>query len=254
MRSAELTRDPARRASRALAGAEAALQAGAISLAHKLVRQAEPDIADQRTRALARRVDGELHVQRGQYGIAPSILHDAALELEPFDPAAARDTLLEAMEAARVALQLASPTTLRAVADTALHRSRHDAEVNIADALLDAYATDAAVGFVEAAPMFRRVLTTLCEEDIEAEEIVRWAVLGLWTGRTPARRRGLAHVARAGDETCPRARRTPGAPAVAARAGAGRDARGPIRGRGCAVRPGLRDHDRDGRRRVGTEA
>src|SRR5262249_14589395 len=150
-RAAELTPDDPQRAGRLLDASRAALRAGRPSRATAFLERAKPMLTDPRLQAIAQRVDGNLHLTRGQMGVTPSLLRAAAVALHPFDIDDGRDTMLEAMEAARIALQLSAPTTLREVADAALERPRVPApEDSIADLLLDAYATDAAIGFVEA--------------------------------------------------------------------------------------------------------
>jgi DNA-binding CsgD family transcriptional regulator len=181
-RAAELTAEDAERASRLLAASSAALRAGRSSRAAVFLERAKPMLTDPQLQAIAERIDGNLHLTRGQMGVVPSILCAAAVALQPFDIEEARDTMLEAMEAARIALQLAAPTTLQEVADAALSRPRaDDSEDSIADLLLDAYATDAADGFVEAVPIFKRALTMLCDGDLHPDAIIRWGLLGNWT-------------------------------------------------------------------------
>ncbi len=104
-RSVALTVDPARRAERALAAAQASLQAGSFDAALGLVATAEGRALDELQRA---RVD----LLRGQVALALSgsdagpLLLRAARRLEPFDLDLARETYLIAWGATVVASDL----------------------------------------------------------------------------------------------------------------------------------------------------
>src|SRR5829696_8804589 len=106
-RSVALTRDPARRVDRALAAAQASLQAGAFDAALELLATAEAGMPDELQQA---RVD----LLRGQVASAtagteaPARLLKAARRLEPLDAGLARETYLDAWGAALFAGRLAS--------------------------------------------------------------------------------------------------------------------------------------------------
>jgi hypothetical protein len=95
-RAVALTRDPARRADRALAAAHANVQAGAFEAAVGLLNTAEAGPLDesQRARVLAPRTQAEFASRRGSNARAP--LLKAAREMEAADLALARETYLEA--------------------------------------------------------------------------------------------------------------------------------------------------------------
>jgi DNA-binding CsgD family transcriptional regulator len=101
-RAAQLTADPARRAARRLAAAEAGLVAGDIISADALAEQAAPHLAQPLARARARRVHGLFLQAHGQTTEAVRILVDAALEMSTADPGRAHDTMLEAFTAAQL--------------------------------------------------------------------------------------------------------------------------------------------------------
>ncbi len=101
-RSAELTVDPARRAERALAAAEASCQAGAFDGALQLAATAEAGPLDGFQRARIDLLRGNIALALGSSDAAP-LLRGAARRLEPFDLDLARETYLIAWGAAAVA-------------------------------------------------------------------------------------------------------------------------------------------------------
>jgi DNA-binding CsgD family transcriptional regulator len=99
-RAAALTNDPALRTERALAGADANLQAGAFEAALKLVAMAETEAADEFQRARVDLLRGHVAFASGLSADAASLLLEAASRLEPFDLDLARETYLTAWGAA----------------------------------------------------------------------------------------------------------------------------------------------------------
>jgi AAA ATPase domain len=99
-RAAELTPDPGRRGARALAAAQAKLDAGAPQAAHKLLATAELTPLDELRRARLQRLHAQIAFARKRGRNAPPLLLDAAKRFEPLDAASARETYLEAFGAA----------------------------------------------------------------------------------------------------------------------------------------------------------
>jgi DNA-binding CsgD family transcriptional regulator len=99
-RAAELTPDPGRRGARALAAAQAKLDAGAPQAAHKLLATAELTPLDELRRARLQRLRAQIAFARKRGRDAPPLLLDAAKRFEPLDAASARETYLEAFGAA----------------------------------------------------------------------------------------------------------------------------------------------------------
>jgi hypothetical protein len=95
-RSAELTADPARRAQRALAAAQASFRAGAFDAAHRLTATAEAGPLDEYQRAQVDLVRGQVAFASGSFSDAPPLLLKAARQFEPFDLGLARETYLTA--------------------------------------------------------------------------------------------------------------------------------------------------------------
>src|SRR5580700_11104492 len=84
-RAALLTADPARRAGRTLAAAQAGLQAGAFGKALELLAMAEAEPPDELQSARADWLRGQIASASGLGGDAPSLLLKAARRLEPLD-------------------------------------------------------------------------------------------------------------------------------------------------------------------------
>ncbi|XVU21756.1 helix-turn-helix transcriptional regulator [Actinoplanes sp. CA-054009] len=173
-RSTELTPDPAVRASRALAAAEAEMRCGAFETALKLLVTAD-EAADEATSGTAGRVAGEglnpgLHratvaLMRAQIAFAsghdmaaPRLLLDAARRFEPLDAALARDTYRDAMGAAVLAADFAGGSGVAAVA-RAIRASPRPARHRPGDDLLDSLAVARTDGYLTAAPLVLRALT-----------------------------------------------------------------------------------------------
>jgi len=106
-RSAALTLDPARRAERALAAAQAKYQAGAFDAALALLATAEAGPLDEFQRAQANLLRGQITFASRRGRDAPPMLLKAARQFEPLDVRLARDTYLEALSAALFAGRLA---------------------------------------------------------------------------------------------------------------------------------------------------
>ena len=118
-RSAALTLDPARRAERALAAAQATYQAGAFDAALGLLGTAEAGPPDELRRARADVLRGQVAFASSRGSDAPPLLLKAAREFEPLDSRLARETYLDALAAAIFAGRLALGGGVREVAEAA---------------------------------------------------------------------------------------------------------------------------------------
>ena len=105
-RAAELTPEPARRAQRALAAAQAKHQAGAPEAALRLLAMAQAGPLDELGRARAELLRAQMAADAGRGHGAPSLLK-AAKRLEPLHPGLARETYRDAFGAALTAGRLA---------------------------------------------------------------------------------------------------------------------------------------------------
>ena len=118
-RAAELTPDPARRGARALAAAQAKLEAGSRGSAEELLAIAELAPLDERQRAGLQRLRAQIAFVFGRGSDGPRLLVDAARGLERLDPALARETYLQALGAAMYAGRVDADSGVLQVAEAA---------------------------------------------------------------------------------------------------------------------------------------
>ncbi|HEV7656395.1 MAG TPA: AAA family ATPase [Mycobacteriales bacterium] len=177
-RSVELTRDPVRRAERALAAAQAGLQAGAFGAALGLLSTAEAGPLDELGRARVDLLRAEAAFARHHGSDPPPLLLRAARTLEPLDVRLARDTYLDAWSAALFAGQLATAGNLAEVSAAARAAPRPDGPPRGADLLLDGFAALFTDGRSAAVPILARAATAFAGDDVSTEEMLRWGWLG----------------------------------------------------------------------------
>jgi DNA-binding CsgD family transcriptional regulator len=181
-RAAELTRDPTRRAERALAAAQAGHQAGAPDSALRLLAVAEAGSLDKLQRARAELLRGQIAFAMRRGRDAPRLLLNAATQLGPLDARLARETYLEAIWAAWFAGRLAEGGVLRAAAEAAQAAPAAAGPARPADLLLDGLATRLTDGYAAALPMLRRALGAFRCSDLPWQEELG----GLWLTSTIA--------------------------------------------------------------------
>jgi DNA-binding CsgD family transcriptional regulator len=173
-RAARLTPDGVRRYGRLLAAAQTALSAGAPGRAASLLDRASLAPLDEHQRAQAQRLRGAIGLAAGQEADRATVLLGAARALAPVDPRLARDSHLEALEAAIVAGRLGGERSFRDVAEAA-HAAppapRED--TGPADLLLNGLALLITAGPEVARPTLRGAFDAL----LGAQE-PRWLPLG----------------------------------------------------------------------------
>jgi DNA-binding CsgD family transcriptional regulator len=187
-RSAGLTLDPARRARRALAAAQAKHRAGALDAALGLLATAQAGPMDDLQRARGDLLRAQIAFASSHGRDAPPLMLSAARQLEPLDVGLARETYLEAFTAALFAGRL-SPA-VGEVARAARVAPAALAPGRAPDLLLDGLALLVTEGYAAGAPALRRALLAVRSQDISAEEGLSW----LWLA-------GLAAMAVWDDET-----------------------------------------------------
>jgi DNA-binding CsgD family transcriptional regulator len=187
-RAAELSPDVERAAERRVAAADAALTAGSLRHVHALVAAARPHLTDVAVGARADRLEGYAWSLEGKVAIAAPALLAAARALAPVDPVLARQTLLEALEAALLAGDRAGQETGRD--DDVTHAIAADVSASSAvgeatvEALLAGLATFVASGYVAALPDLRRAVVALESSSHGADHAMRWARLASSITRT----------------------------------------------------------------------
>jgi DNA-binding CsgD family transcriptional regulator len=172
-RAAALTLDPARRAERALAAAQAKYQAGAFDATLRLLATAEAGPPDPFRRARADRLRGQVAFASGHTSDAPPLLLKAARQLERLDPRLARETYLDALAAATFADRLALGGGMREVAEAA-RAAPPPGPARPPDLLLDGLALLVCEGYPAGAPVLRRAVSAFRGTDVSAEEELRW--------------------------------------------------------------------------------
>jgi DNA-binding CsgD family transcriptional regulator len=177
-RAAELTPDPARRGARALAAAQAKLEAGSREAAEELLATAELTPLDERQRAGLQRLRAQIAFifTRGDDG--PRLLLDAARRLEAFDSAAARDTYLEALGAAMYAGRVDADSGVLEVAEAARAAPAAPQPPRSIDLVLDGMARRCTEGPTASVPALRLALQAVSSEALDGHaEIMRWLLL-----------------------------------------------------------------------------
>jgi DNA-binding CsgD family transcriptional regulator/tetratricopeptide (TPR) repeat protein len=172
-RSAELTADPALRAERSLAAAQASFQAGAFDAALQLAAAAEAGPLDGSQRARVDLVRGRIAFASGHGGEAAArLLLNAARQLEPFDPELARETYLVAWGAG----VLVGPGEGGDVFGEICHAARalppRPGPVRPLDLLLAGLALLTTDGHAAAVPTLQRAAKALA--DLPVEDLLRW--------------------------------------------------------------------------------
>jgi DNA-binding CsgD family transcriptional regulator len=179
-RAAELTADPARRAERTLAAAQADMRAGAFDRALELLATAEAGPVDDVQGARADLLRGQIAFASGPGSDAPLLLLKAARRLEPLDLDLARETYLDAWLAALYAGHLAVGGDLEEVSRAARAMPAPPRPPRPADLLLDGLARLVTDGPAAAAPALRLATSAFAGADIPAEasapaeKVFRW--------------------------------------------------------------------------------
>jgi DNA-binding CsgD family transcriptional regulator len=181
-RSSMLTLDPPRRASRALAAAQATQQAGALDQAERLLANADAGPLDALERAQVDVLRAQIvAVNRGRD--APALLLAAAKRLEVLDIGLARQIHLDALTAALFAGRLGGTSDARQVAISARAVPPSPGPSRGADLLLDGLAALIIDGSSVGTPIVRTAIKAFARDRIGTEEGLRW----LWlAGRAAA--------------------------------------------------------------------
>jgi len=179
-RSAGLTLDPARRAQRAMAAAQAKYRAGALDAALGLLAMAQAGPLDELQRARGDRLRAQVAFASSHGREAPPLMLSAAKRLEPLDARLARETYLEAFTAALFVGRLS--TAVADVARAARTAPASPTKGRAPDLLLDGLALLVTEGYAAGAPALKRALVAVQSQDISVEEGLSW----LWLAERAA--------------------------------------------------------------------
>jgi DNA-binding CsgD family transcriptional regulator len=173
-RAVALTQDPARRADRALAAAQASLQAGAFDAALGLLATAEAGPIDEFQHARVDLLRSHVAFISFLGSDAPALLLKAARRLEPFDLDLARDTYLTAWGAALVAADQAREGVLLEICRAVRALPGLPSEPRPLDLLLDALALLITEGHAAATPTLQRAAKALADLPVEGIRLWGW--------------------------------------------------------------------------------
>jgi DNA-binding CsgD family transcriptional regulator len=176
-RAAMLTPDPARRAERLLAAARAKSDAGALDAALGLLVAVEAGPSSALRTGEVQRLRGQIALVQRRGTDAARLLLGAARRLEPLNADLARETHLEALEAALWAGDLDNPGGMREAAEAARAAAPGPDPPRVVDVLLDAFALRLTQGYAAAAPALTRALELVLALDVADDEVGRWLIL-----------------------------------------------------------------------------
>ena len=178
-RAVELSADPHRRSGRALAAAQASLQAGAFEATAELLTIAAAGPLDELQQARVDLLRGQIAFASSAGGDAPALLVKAARQFEPLDAGVARQTYLDALYAALAAGEFAGAGDLQEVSRAALSAPPPAGAPSPSDLLLDGLAVLATEGRAQAAPLLSRAARVFAEEEIPMAERLRRSMVAV---------------------------------------------------------------------------
>jgi ATP/maltotriose-dependent transcriptional regulator MalT len=129
---------------------------------------------------LLQRLHGQIALDTRRGGDAVTLLLEAAGQLEPLDPALARETYLEALRAASIAGRFGGDA--RAAAEAASRAPSPQGVPRAIDLLLDGLAVRFTAGYAVSAPALRRALSAVRDQGGRPGLDVRWP----WSARRVA--------------------------------------------------------------------
>ncbi|HEX6402338.1 MAG TPA: AAA family ATPase [Pseudonocardiaceae bacterium] len=173
-RAVLLTVDPAHHAERALAAAQASLQAGAFGKALELLVRAEAGPLDELQSARVDLLRGQIVFASGLGSDAPPLLLKAARRLESLNLELARETYLSAWMAALFAGRLAGASDLLEVSKAARALPLLTHPPRPVDLVLDGLALLVTDGPAAAAATLRQAASAFASADIAIEDGLRW--------------------------------------------------------------------------------
>jgi DNA-binding CsgD family transcriptional regulator len=173
-RSAALTLDPALRADRALAAAQAKYQAGAFDATLGLLATVAAGPPDQLRRARADLLRAQIALASGRGGDAPPLLLKAARQFEPLDERLARETYLEALTSTLFEGRRSNGGDALEVARAARAGPSAPQPARPPDLLLDGLSLLVTEGYPGGVPMIKQAMSAFRGTDLSTEEGLRW--------------------------------------------------------------------------------
>jgi DNA-binding CsgD family transcriptional regulator len=165
-RSAALTLDPARRAARTLAAAQARYQAGAFDAALGLISTAEARPLDELQRARVSLLRAQIAFGSSHRSDAPPLFVKAAQQFEPLDGRMAREICLDAFPASLSA----GGSSMRQIAEAALAAGPLAQPARAPDLLLDGLALLITKGYPAGAPVLKDAMSAFRAVDVSTEQ------------------------------------------------------------------------------------
>ena len=172
-RAAMLTPEPGRRARRLLGAAKAKRDAGALDAALGLLVAVEAGPLDALRTAEVEHLRGQIAFDQRRASDAARLLLSAARRLEPLDAGSARETHLEALEAAMWVGELDIAGGVLKVAQAARAAPPGPEPPRAVDVLLDALAVRFTEGYAAAAPGLTRALDVLLALNVADDQVGR---------------------------------------------------------------------------------
>ncbi|MFB1295761.1 AAA family ATPase [Mycobacterium sp. pW049] len=178
-RATELTPDPARRARRALDAANAEHSAGAPEVALALLESVDEVRLDALHRARLALLRAQIAFHLTQGGEVPRMLLGAAQMLAPLDPSLARQTYLQAFDAATITGGSGDEAGLSEIAEAVRAAPAPTGAPGPADLLLSGLVAVHTKGFESGVPILRGALEAFREQAFTVD-VVRTADAGTW--------------------------------------------------------------------------
>ena len=161
-----LTLDPALRAERALAAAQAKYDAGSPEAALALISMAQAGPFDELRSARVGLLRAEIAFATRRGSDAPPLLLKAGRQLEPLDIGLARETYLEAFTAAVIVGRLSRGADVVEVAKAALAAPLPSTPARAPDILLDGLALLVTDGRATATPILKHAVSAFRNDDL----------------------------------------------------------------------------------------
>jgi DNA-binding NarL/FixJ family response regulator len=173
-RAVVLSGDPEQRVRRALAAAQASVDAGIFEGALELLAMAEASTTDELQLAYVELLRGQIAFGSSMGTTAPPLLLKAARRLERVDADLARETYLDAWGAALFAGRLASSGSLLEISRAASSAPRPTPPLRSSDLLLDGLTTFVTEGHAAATPLLRQATAAFAGEASPGDKNFRW--------------------------------------------------------------------------------